>query len=133
MPVALRYFCLYWSANYFLFCALCLPVYLVARRAARGVLSGALSFWVCMVAATFLYELYGVDLDLALGGYLVFGWLVGVMYCLPTLVVISAWRAWRPNPHGYCPRCNRAIKADRAHCPVGHVLSDRSRGFEVKR
>jgi predicted membrane channel-forming protein YqfA (hemolysin III family) len=124
-------FVLDWSANFFLICGCCVPVYHVVRQAKRGVLAGALWFWVCATTGLILTTLAGNDMDLAPGCYLVSGWLLGLLYCLPILAVVGIWRAWRPNPHGYCRKCGRALKADQAHCPVGHPSLELPRGFEV--
>ena len=132
MPSDPRLFLMDWLINSLFLCGLCLPVYFVFRQATRGLLGGALSFWVCITAALVVSVEYGVDTDLAPGFYLLGGWLIGLVYCVPAIAVVSVWRSWRPNPYGYCRKCGRCMKADLPHCPVGHSPVDLSRGFEVK-
>jgi hypothetical protein len=120
-----------WSVAFLFLSALCVPNYFVVRQARKGVLGGMLSFWLGMTAALFLIELAGEDMDPAPGCYLVAGWLVGLMYCLPALILIEAWRAWHPNPGGYCKTCGRAVKLDQIRCPAGHFPEGLPRGFEV--
>ena len=120
-----------WSSNALILSGLGVPIYFVIRRAGKGLLGGALWFWLCITAALFLREYSGEDMDMAPGCYLVVGWLVGLIYCLPTLAIVSAWRAWRPNPAGYCHKCGRAIRADQDRCPAGHSSANQPRGFEV--
>jgi hypothetical protein len=131
IPSDPRIFLIDWGGNFLALCGLCIPIYLLVRQAGRGWIGGALSFWLCMTAAVFLYEFAGEDMDLAPGAYLIGGWLIGLMYCLPILILVEIWRALRPNPYGYCKKCGRSIKVDQARCPVGHSSEDLSRGFEV--
>ena len=132
IPTDPRLFLIEWICNFLMVCGLCLPVYFVFRQAKQGLLIGAITFWFFITAGLFLLESVGEDMDMAPGWYLIGGWLVGLLYCLPPLAVITVWRARCPNPDGYCRKCGRAIKADQTRCPVGHSLSDISRGFEVK-
>jgi hypothetical protein len=108
--------------------ALLIPIFFVVQRGVRGLSSGVGAFWGCMVVALFVATFAGEDFDLAPGCYLVGGWLFGLIYCLPVLILVMAWRAIWPNPHGYCPKCGRAIRPDRFCCPASAAWS--VRGFE---
>ena len=65
--------------------ALVVPILCVARWNLRGVLVGALFFWVVLMLAGSILARLDPERGASVGDgvWLLFGWLAGLLYCLP--------------------------------------------------
>ena len=65
--------------------ALVVPILCVARWDLRGVIVGALFFWVALVIAGWILSRLDTERGTTVGDtvWLLFGWFGGLLYCLP--------------------------------------------------